>query len=76
MYNCGSWKTTVPLYNTKDHAIVIKKETTVAQIKFLKQWLQMVQQGPFKPEGGPKKAVQNSPSKKKNFVCKVRALSS
>ena len=30
MYNCGSRKTTVQLYNTKDHAIVIKKGTAVA----------------------------------------------
>ena len=29
MYNCGSQKTTVQLYNTKDHAIVIKKGTAV-----------------------------------------------
>ena len=32
MYNCGSWKTMVQLYNTKDHAIVIKKGTAVARI--------------------------------------------
>ena len=32
MYNCGSWKTTVQLYNTKDHAIVIKKGTAVARM--------------------------------------------
>ena len=31
-YNCGSWKTTVQLYNTKDHAIIIKKGTTVARM--------------------------------------------
>ena len=29
-YNCSSWKTMVQLYNTKDHAIVIKKGTAVA----------------------------------------------
>ena len=32
MYNCGSWKTMVQLYNTKDHAIILKKGTTVAQM--------------------------------------------
>ena len=31
-YNCGSQKTMVQLYNTKDHTIVIKKETAVAQM--------------------------------------------
>ena len=31
-YNCGSWKTMVQLYNTKDHAIVVKKGTVVAQM--------------------------------------------
>ena len=31
-YNYGSQKTTVQLYNTKDHAIVIKKGTAVAQM--------------------------------------------
>ena len=31
-YNCGSRKTMVQLYNTKDHAIVIKKGTAVAQM--------------------------------------------
>ena len=29
-YNCGSQKTMVQLYNTKDHAIIIKKGTAVA----------------------------------------------
>ena len=32
MYNCSSQKTTVQLYNTKDHAIVIKKGTAVARM--------------------------------------------
>ena len=31
-YNCGSQKMTVQLYNTKDHAIIIKKGTAVAQM--------------------------------------------
>ena len=31
-YNCGSQKTMVQLYNTKDHAIVIKKGTAVARM--------------------------------------------
>ena len=31
-YNCGSRKTMVQLYNTKDHAIVIKKGTAVARM--------------------------------------------
>ena len=32
MYNCGSQKTMVQLYNTKDHTIVIKKGTAVARM--------------------------------------------
>ena len=31
-YNCGSQKTMVQLYNTKDHTIVIKKGTAVARM--------------------------------------------
>ena len=31
-YNCGSWKTTVQLYNTKNHAIIIKEGTAVARM--------------------------------------------
>ena len=31
-YNCGSQKTTVQLYNTKDHPIIIKKGTAVARM--------------------------------------------
>ena len=41
-YNCGSWKTTVQLYNTKDHTIVIKKETTVARMVAANEVLKMV----------------------------------
>ena len=29
-YNCGSQKTDVQLYNTKDHPIILKKGTPVA----------------------------------------------
>ena len=32
MYNCSSQKTMVQLYNAKDHAIVIKRETAVARM--------------------------------------------
>ena len=32
MYNCGSQKTDVQLYNTKDHPIVLKKRTPVARM--------------------------------------------
>ena len=32
MYNCGSQKTDVKLYNTKDHLIVLKKGTPVARM--------------------------------------------
>ena len=32
MYNCGSRKTDVQLYNTKDHPIVLKKGTSVARM--------------------------------------------
>ena len=31
-YNCGSQRTTVQLYNNKDHAIIIKKGTAVARM--------------------------------------------
>ena len=32
MYNCGSQKTDVQLYNTKDYPIVLKKGTPVARM--------------------------------------------
>ena len=32
MYNCGSQKTDVQLYNTKDHLIILKKGTPVARM--------------------------------------------
>ena len=32
MYNCGSQKKIVQLYNTKDYTIIIKKRTTVARM--------------------------------------------
>ena len=32
IYNCGSQRTTIQLYNTKDHAIIIKKGTAVARM--------------------------------------------
>ena len=35
-YNCSSWRITVQLYNTKDHTIIIKKGTAVAEL-----WLPM-----------------------------------
>ena len=41
-YNCGSQKTTVQLYNTKDHAIVIKKGTTVARMVAVNEIPEMV----------------------------------
>ena len=31
-YNCGSWRMTVQLFNTKDHTIIIKKGTAVARM--------------------------------------------
>ena len=31
-YNCGSQRTTVQFYNTKDHAIIIKKGTAIARM--------------------------------------------
>ena len=40
-------------------------------MKFLKQWLQMVWWVPFEPKGGPRKAVQNSPSKKEDLFEKL-----
>ena len=41
-YNCSSQKKTVQLYNTKDHAIVIKKGTTVARMVAAYEVLEMV----------------------------------
>ena len=32
MYNCGSRKTNIQLYNTKDHPIILKKGTPVARM--------------------------------------------
>ena len=31
-YNCGTQRMTVQLYNTKDHTIIIKNRTAVAQM--------------------------------------------
>ena len=31
-YNCGSWRMTIQLYNTDDHAIIIKKGAAVARM--------------------------------------------
>ena len=63
----------VQLYNTKDHAIIIKKGIAVAQMmdadKVPKTVVADGMSGPFKPEGGSKKAMQNSPSKKKEKSC-------
>ena len=41
-YNCGSQKMTVQLYNTKDHAIIIKKGTAVARMVATNEVLDMV----------------------------------
>ena len=32
MYNCGSQRTTIQFYNTKDHTIIIKKGTAVTRM--------------------------------------------
>ena len=32
MYNCGSQKTDIQLYNTKNHPIILKKGTPVARM--------------------------------------------
>ena len=59
MYNCGSQKTTVQLYNTKDHAIIIKKGTTVARMMAAKEvpkWSQTVLLELIKLEEWPKRA--------------------
>ena len=42
MYNCGSQKTTVQLYNTKYHTIVIKKGTAVARMVAVNEVPEMV----------------------------------
>ena len=61
------------LYNTKDHAIVIKKGTAVAQMVPANEVPETVvangMVGPFETEGGPKKAEQNSPSRKEEKSC-------
>ena len=41
-YNCGSQKMTIQLYNTKDHTIIIKKGTVVAQMVVTKEVPEMV----------------------------------
>ena len=41
-YNCSSRKTTVQLYNTKDHTIIIQKGTTVARMVAANEVLKMV----------------------------------
>ena len=42
IYNFGTQKTMVQLYNTKDHAIVIKKGTAVAQMVAANEVLETV----------------------------------
>ena len=42
MYNCGSCRTTVQLYNTKDHIIIIKKGTAVARMVAANEVSEMV----------------------------------
>ena len=63
----------VQLYNTKDHAIVIKKGTAVAQIMAVNEVPETVVAdgtvGPFEPEGGPKKAMWKSPLKEEEKSC-------
>ena len=41
-YNCGSQKTTIQLYNIKDHAIIIKKGRAVARMVAANEVLEMV----------------------------------
>ena len=41
-YNCGSQKTRVQLYNTKDHTIIIKKGTAVARMVATNEVAEMV----------------------------------
>ena len=41
-YNCGSWKTTVQLYNTKDHAIILRKGRAVATMVAANEVLETV----------------------------------
>ena len=43
-YNCGSHRTTVQLYNTKVHAIIIKKGTAVARMVAANEVPEMVVQ--------------------------------
>ena len=63
----------VQLYNTKDHATVIKKGTMMAQMVATNEVPEtVVADGmgvPFELEGGLRKAVQNSPSKKEEKSC-------
>ena len=44
-------------------------------MKFLKWWLQMVWWGPFKSKDGSKKAMQNSPLKKRKILFEKLELS-
>ena len=72
-YSCSSWKKTVQLYNTKDHAIVIKKGTAVARMVAANEVPEMVVTngagGAFGLEGGPKKAVPSLLSQREERSC-------
>ena len=61
MYNCGSQKMTVQLYNTKDHAIISRKEQQLLKwwppMRFLRWWWQMALLEHSKPKDGPGKVV-------------------
>ena len=71
--NCGSQKTMVQLYNTKDHTIVIKKGTAVARMVAANEVPQTVVAdstvGALQLKGGPKKAMLGSPSRRQEKSC-------
>ena len=72
-YNCGSQRTTVQLYNTKDHAIFIKKRTAVARMVAANEVPEMVvadgQSEHFEIEDEPRKVVSNSLLRREEKFC-------
>ena len=62
-YNCGSQRMTIQLYNTKDHAIIIKKGTAVAKMEATNEVPEMV------VADGPKKVMSNSLSRREGKSC-------
>ena len=69
MYICGSWKTMVQLYNTKDHTIAIKKGTAVTRMVAANEVPETVVTDGTVGAFWSKKAMPGSPLKREEKSC-------